>query len=199
MSAPSCSPFLLPLFPSRTNYSSSLCLRVEGQAQHMDTSTHIHRPECLLTFNNEQNKQKMSIDMNACYPALPGKESKAKCCPISSTQKYSSPSSNPEHGMESSLSRETETQPGVSQLPAPYQGDLGKLPGSGGGLCRSSLPAWARRKCHPAPTQRARWYLTAAAVKSCTRKNIFSCSWAVPRRLQSWSDTSLVHLPQSAG
>lgn len=58
--------------------------------------------------------------------------------------------------------------------------------------------AWERRKCHPAPTQRARWYLTAGAVKSCTRKNIFSCSWAVPRRLQSWFDTSLVHLPQSA-
>lgn len=136
--------------------------------------------------------------MNACYPMLPGKESKAKCYPISSTQKYSSPSSNPEEGMETSLSTDTETQPGVSQLPAPYQGDLGKLPGSDWGLCRSSLPAWARRKCHPARTQRARWYLTAAVVKSCTRKNIFSCSWAVPRRLQSWSDTSLVRLPQSA-
>lgn len=137
--------------------------------------------------------------MNACYPTLPGKESKAKCCPMSSTQKYSSQSSNPEHGMETSLSTETEAQAGVSQLPAPYQGDLGKLPGSDWGLCLSSLPAWARRKCHPAPTQRARWYLTAAVLKSCTRKNIFSCSWAVPRRLQSWSGTSLVHLPQNAG
>lgn len=41
------------------------------------------------------------------------------------------------------------------------------------------LPApWERRKCHPAPTQRARWYLAAGAVKSYTRKNIFSCFWA---------------------
>lgn len=79
--------------------------------------------------------------MNACYPTLPGKKRKAKCYSISSTQKHSPPSSNPEHGIETSLSTKTETQPGVSQLLAPYQGDLGKLPGSDWGLCRSSLPA----------------------------------------------------------
>lgn len=143
----------------------------------------------------------MSIDTNACYPTLPGKESKAKCYSISSKIFLSKLKSRTWHREQ--LEHQNRN-PGWC-FPAPCS--LSGRSGQAAGQWLRAVPllpasrdgaAWGRRKCHPARTQRPRWYLTAGVVKSCTRKNIFSCSWAVPRRLQSWSDTSLVHLPQSA-
>lgn len=124
----------------------------------------------------------MSIDRNACYPMLPGKKSKAKCYSINST--LSTQKNNPlqaripEHCTDATSSgTQRENQPGVPQL---------LIGVSGQRLCHCSLPAGrgratgrlGKRKCHPARTQRARWYLTADVMKSYTRKNIFSCFWA---------------------
>lgn len=81
VSAPSCSPFLLPLFPSWTNYRSSLCLPLQGWEQHMDISMHIHRPECLLTFNKEQNKQKWVLTWMPVTQCSQGRKARPSAIP----------------------------------------------------------------------------------------------------------------------